>query len=62
MELQLTADAAPPLSVFYPPSSHPALLKLVDTALPPNPLPVRGFGSGLESGRTTGVRYSRLES
>lgn len=34
-------DAAPPVSVFYPPSSHPTLLKLVDTALPPNPLPVR---------------------
>ncbi|WVQ82872.1 hypothetical protein IAT38_005008 [Cryptococcus sp. DSM 104549] len=31
-------DSVPPLSVFYPPSSHPSLLKLVPTALPPNPL------------------------
>ncbi|WWC67332.1 uncharacterized protein I206_101240 [Kwoniella pini CBS 10737] len=29
-------DSVPPLSVFYPPSSHPSLLKLVSKALPPN--------------------------
>lgn len=37
----LTADSAPPVSVLYPPSSHPSLLRLVDVSLPPHPLPVR---------------------
>ncbi|KAL1407301.1 hypothetical protein Q8F55_006722 [Vanrija albida] len=32
-------DAAPPVSVFYPPSSHPTLLRLIDVSLPPRPLP-----------------------
>ncbi|WVR03075.1 hypothetical protein IAU60_000064 [Kwoniella sp. DSM 27419] len=31
-------DSVPPLSVFYPPSSHPSLLGLVPKALPPNSL------------------------
>ncbi|WVQ94127.1 hypothetical protein IAU59_001205 [Kwoniella sp. CBS 9459] len=31
-------DSVPPLSVFYPPSSHPSLLKLVPKALPPRSL------------------------
>ncbi|WRT63175.1 uncharacterized protein IL334_000078 [Kwoniella shivajii] len=31
-------DSVPPLSVFYPPSSHPSLLKLVSKALPPKSL------------------------
>ncbi|KAK6904682.1 hypothetical protein I203_105498 [Kwoniella mangroviensis CBS 8507] len=31
-------DSVPPLSVFYPPSSHPSLLKLVSQALPPKSL------------------------
>ncbi|WVW81249.1 hypothetical protein I302_103240 [Kwoniella bestiolae CBS 10118] len=31
-------DSVPPLSVFYPPSSHPSLLKLVSRALPPKSL------------------------
>ncbi|BEJ13610.1 hypothetical protein CspHIS471_0307840 [Cutaneotrichosporon sp. HIS471] len=32
-------DDTPPVSVIYPPSSHPSLLRLVDTSLPPHPLP-----------------------
>ncbi|KIR42291.1 dynein light intermediate chain 1, cytosolic [Cryptococcus deuterogattii 99/473] len=32
------SDSSPPISVFYPPSSHPSLLKLVPTALPPKSL------------------------
>ncbi|AAW40980.2 hypothetical protein CNBA4890 [Cryptococcus deneoformans B-3501A] len=32
------SDSAPPISVFYPPSSHPSLLKLVPSALPPKSL------------------------
>ncbi|OCF34912.1 hypothetical protein I316_03459 [Kwoniella heveanensis BCC8398] len=31
-------DSVPPLSVFYPPSSHPSLLKLLPKALPPKSL------------------------
>ncbi|WWC90205.1 uncharacterized protein L201_005138 [Kwoniella dendrophila CBS 6074] len=31
-------DSVPPLSVFYPPSSHPSLLKLLSKALPPKSL------------------------
>nr|XP_031862034.1 uncharacterized protein CI109_002447 [Kwoniella shandongensis]KAA5529106.1 hypothetical protein CI109_002447 [Kwoniella shandongensis] len=31
-------DSIPPLSIFYPPSSHPSLLRLVPTALPPKSL------------------------
>lgn len=34
-------DSVPPVSILYPPSSHPSLLRLVDTSLPPHPLPVR---------------------
>ncbi|KAK8844775.1 hypothetical protein IAR55_006625 [Kwoniella newhampshirensis] len=31
-------DSTPPLSIFYPPSSHPSLLRLVPSALPPKSL------------------------
>ncbi|WWC57570.1 uncharacterized protein I303_100102 [Kwoniella dejecticola CBS 10117] len=31
-------DSVPPLSVFYPPSSHPSLLRLISKALPPHPV------------------------
>ncbi|WVF66512.1 hypothetical protein IAT40_001252 [Kwoniella sp. CBS 6097] len=31
-------DSVPPLSIFYPPSSHPSLLRLVPKALPPKSL------------------------
>jgi len=33
-------ESAPPLSVYYPPSSHPGFTKLVPTALPPKSLSV----------------------
>lgn len=35
----MEVDSVPPLSVFYPPSSNPALLNLVPSSLPPNALP-----------------------
>lgn len=31
-------DSLPPLSIYYPPSSHLSLLKLVPISLPPNSL------------------------
>ncbi|ODN99291.1 hypothetical protein I350_07456 [Cryptococcus amylolentus CBS 6273] len=34
IEVEEDEDSAPPLSVFYPPSSHPSLLRLVPSALP----------------------------
>jgi hypothetical protein len=34
------AEVAPPLSIFYPPSSHRSFTKLISTALPAKSLPV----------------------
>ena len=33
-------ESAPPLSVYYPPSSHSSFTKLIPTALPPKSLSV----------------------
>ena len=44
-------ESAPPLSIYYPPSSHSSFTKLVPTALPPKALSVRiAKGKGLMSG------------
>jgi hypothetical protein len=37
----LMIESAPPLSIYYPPSSHSSFTKLVPTALPPKSLSVR---------------------
>lgn len=39
-ELRLMIESAPPLSIYYPPSSHSSFTKLVPTALPPKALSV----------------------
>jgi dynein light intermediate chain 1 len=36
----IVAESAPPLSVYYPPSSHKSFTKLVPTALPPKSISV----------------------
>jgi hypothetical protein len=40
-EEELMIESAPPLSIYYPPSSHSSFTKLVPTALPPKALSVR---------------------
>jgi hypothetical protein len=40
MEWADGVESAPPLSVYYPPSSHSSFTKLVPTALPPKSLSV----------------------
>ena len=42
-EPKLMIDSVPPVSVFYPPNSHPSLLNLVPKSLPPKSLAVRVF-------------------
>jgi dynein light intermediate chain 1 len=37
---RLIIESAPPLSIYYPPSSHSSFTKLVPTALPPKALSV----------------------
>jgi len=37
---ELMVDTVPPVSVFYPPNSHPALLRLIPQTLPPKSLAV----------------------
>jgi dynein light intermediate chain 1 len=39
----LMIESAPPLSIYYPPSSHSSFTKLVPTALPPKSLSVRSM-------------------
>lgn len=38
---KLMVDSVPPVSIFYPPNSHPSLLKLIPKTLPPKSLAVR---------------------
>jgi hypothetical protein len=47
----LMIESAPPLSIYYPPSSHSSFTKLVPTALPPKSLSVRSVLVGCADNR-----------
>jgi hypothetical protein len=47
----LMIESAPPLSIYYPPSSHSSFTKLVPTALPPKSLSIRITSTGYADSR-----------
>ena len=52
------AESAPPLSVYYPPSSHSSFTKLIPTALPAKALSVSDSEESYRDGADDRKRLS----